>query len=115
MGLGVDAELDGIFVSGKAIDPSQQRAFAADRDSLDLTINTQLTQGDATATQPSDASTLTGNTRESKVKRAVIEVTKQFHQDWGKEAIAQVKMQSKITRLCEALAQVYNSPAFWYK
>ena len=87
------------------IDPSQQRAFAADGGSIDLTINTQLTQGDVTATpayQPSDASTLTGNTRESKVKRAVIEVTKQFQE---REKANQGKMKSEITLLREALAQ----------
>ena len=87
------------------IDPSQQRAFAADGDSIDLTINTQLTQGDVTATpayQPSDASTLTGNTRESKVKRAVIEVTKQFQE---REKANQGKMKSEITLLREALAK----------
>ena len=90
------------------IDPSQQRAFAADGASLDLTIDTRLTQGEATATpvrQSTDASTLTGDTRESKVKRAVLEVTKQFHKDREKEAIAQHTMQSELTRLREALAQ----------
>ena len=63
------------------IDPAHERALALDGDSVTSTIDTRLTKGDEVAppvrTTPSDSSTLTGATRESKVQRAVQEVHQQ--------------------------------------
>ena len=63
------------------IDPAHERALAHDGDSVTSTIDTRLTKGDEVAPPvrptPSDSSTLTGATRESKVQRAVQEVHQQ--------------------------------------
>ena len=77
------------------IDPSQQRALAADGDSIDLTADTRLTRGEKAAApfhnNKSDTSTLTGSTRESKVKRAIQEVSLQHM-----ETISNLQQQMKM-------------------
>ena len=83
------------------IDPSQQRALAADGDSIDLTADTRLTRGEKAAApfhnNKSDTSTLTGSTRESKVQRAVQEVSLQ-HMETISNLQEQMKMMTEHFR-----------------
>ena len=75
-----DLESSMMAVKEVYIDPSHQRALAADGDSVQ-TSDTRLTRGDASAIPLNDnnsnTSSLTGSTRVSKVKRAVEQVSKQ--------------------------------------
>ena len=63
------------------IDPQQQRALAADGDSIADTVDTKLTTGEEVAAPLENASrmsSITGSTRQSKVDQAVTAVSKQY-------------------------------------